>query len=110
LNTSVGVRGDKMKKLNRKSLKYGSYAIAATAVVIAIIVVFNALLGIDSVRNRLRFDITQNKMYSLSEQSINLIKKLDKNVEIIILSEESKFNTTEILEVLKQYGLKSSGK
>jgi hypothetical protein len=99
-----------MKKLNKKSLKYGSYAIAATAVVIAIIVVFNALLGIDSVRNRLRFDITQNKMYSLSEQSINLVKKLDKNVEIIILSEESKFNTTEILEVLKQYGLKSNGK
>lgn len=99
-----------MKKINKKSLKYGSYAIAATVVVIAIIVFLNAILGLDMVRNRLRFDITKNKMYSLSDTSIEMLNKLDKNIEIIILTEEKNFQYTEILEVLKQYNLKSGGK
>ena len=101
----------KMKKImNRRSLRYSSYAFAATIVVIAIIVVFNALLGIDSVRNKLRFDITQNKLYSLSEPSITMLKDVEKDVEIIILAEEKEFNTVEILEILKQYDIKSNGK
>lgn len=98
-----------MKKINNRSLKYGSYAFVATAVVVAIIVVFNALIGLDAVRNRLRFDITQNRIYSLSEPSITLLKDVDKDVEIIILTEEKNFQTI-ILEVLKQYNLKSNGK
>ncbi len=97
-------------KLNNKSFKYGSYAFAATAVVIAIIVVFNAVLGFDVIRNRVRFDITKNKMYSLSDTSVDMIKSLDKDVEIIVLTEESNFQITQILEVIKQYNLKSNGK
>ena len=48
-----------MKKINDRSLRYGSYAFIVTAIMIAIIVVFNALLGLDAVRDRLRFDITK---------------------------------------------------
>lgn len=100
----------KMKMFNSKSFKYGSYAFIATAIVIAIIVVFNAVLGIDTVRNRVRFDITKNKMYSLSEPSLTMLSGLNKDVEIIVLTEETKFQITEILEILKQYNLKSNGK
>ena len=100
----------KMKKINSRSLKYGSYAFAATAVVIAIIVIFNALLGLDSIRDRLRFDITKNKLFSLSEPSITMLGDLDKEVEVIILTDEKYYQGSEILEVLKQYELKSNGK
>ncbi len=99
-----------MKKWNSRSLKFGSYAFAATALVVAIIVIFNAVLGFDVVRNRLRFDITKNRMYSLSEPSLKLIGDLQKDVEIIVLTEEKNFTVTEILEVLKQYTIKSNGK
>ncbi len=99
-----------MKKWNIRSFKYGSYALAVTAIVVALIVLFNAVLGFDVVRNRLRIDITQNKMYSLSEPSLKLIGGLQKDVEIIILTEEKNFTTTEILEVLKQYTIKSNNK
>ncbi|NLP00482.1 MAG: hypothetical protein GX386_09385, partial [Clostridiaceae bacterium] len=99
-----------MKKINNRSLKYGSYAFAATAVVIAIIVIFNALLGLDSIRDRLRFDITKNKLFSLSEPSITMLGDLDKEVEVIILTDEKYYQGSEILEVLKQYELKSNGK
>ena len=57
----------KMKKINSRSLKYGSYAFASFAVVIAIIIIFNAILGLDAIRDRIRFDITKNQLFSLSE-------------------------------------------
>lgn len=101
-----------MKKLgiNKKSLKYGSYALLSTVLVISLIIIFNALAGLDIVRNRLRFDITKNKMFSLSEQSLNILKELDKDVEVIILTEEKNFNVPEITEMLIQYNVKSNGK
>jgi septum formation topological specificity factor MinE len=97
-------------KINKKSFKYGSYAFAATAILIAIVVVANALLGLDSVRNRLRFDITKNKLYSLTDTSVKMVKDLKKDVQVIILEQEKNFNAPEIVEVLKQYNLKSGGK
>lgn len=105
--------GEKKKigiKMNKKSIKYGSYSIAITAVVIAIIVFFNAILGFDDIRNRVRFDITKNKMFSLSDTSVDIIKSLEKDVEIVVLVEETDFKIKEILEVLRQYNLKSNGK
>lgn len=99
-----------MKKLNNRSLKYGSYAFVATAVVVALIVIFNAVLGFDFIRDRIRFDITKNKAYSLSEPSIEMLKTLNKDVEIIILNKEENFRTIEILEILKEYGLRTGGK
>lgn len=97
-------------KINKKSLRFGSYAFVSTIVVVAIIVIFNALMGLDFVRNRVRFDITKNKMFSLSEESINILDKLDKDVEIIILTDEKDFQYPEITEILNQYNVKSNGK
>lgn len=93
-----------------KSFKYGSYAFVATAVVIAVVVLLNAILGLDAIRDRLRYDITKNKKYSLSDQSIKILNELNKDVEVIILTEEKNFQYKEILEILKQYNLKSNGK
>lgn len=99
-----------MKKINNRSLRYGSYAIIVTGILIAITVVFNALLSLDTVRSRLRFDITKNKLFSLNEPSIKLLSELDKNVEVFILTDEKYYQGSEILEMLKQYNLKSNGK
>lgn len=99
-----------MKKWNSRSLKYGSYAFAATAVVVALIVIFNAVLGFDFIRDRIRFDVTKNRTYSLSEPSLEMLKTLNKDVDIIILAKEENFKTNEILEILKEYGLRTGGK
>ncbi|NMA67014.1 MAG: GldG family protein [Clostridiaceae bacterium] len=100
----------KKLKINKRSLKYGSYAIVSTIVVISLIIIFNALTGLDVVRNRLRFDITKNKMFSLSEQSLDILKELDKDVEVFILTEEKNFQYPPIIEMLNQYNVKSNGK
>lgn len=99
-----------MKKINSKSLKFGSYAFTVTTVIIAIIVVLNALLGLDFIRDRVRFDITRNKLFSLSEESIEMLGQLDRDVEVIILTDEKYYQGSEILEILKQYNLKSNGR
>ncbi|NLE25816.1 MAG: GldG family protein, partial [Clostridiaceae bacterium] len=99
-----------MKMINKKSLKFGSYAFMATVVIIAIIVIFNALLGLDSIRDRLRLDITKNQLFSLSEPSITMLDELEKDVEVIILTDEKYYQGSEILEVIKQYDVKSNGK
>lgn len=100
----------RMKKINKTSFKYGSYAFIVTAVVMAILFVLNAVLGLDNVRDRLRLDITENKKFSISQTSDDILKSLSKDVEIIILTEEKNFNQPMIPEVLKQYNIKSNGK
>ncbi|NLX64142.1 MAG: GldG family protein [Clostridiaceae bacterium] len=99
-----------MKKINKRSLKYGSYALISTVILIAVIVVINAILGLDAIRDRARFDITKNKLFSLSDATVAMLEDLDKEVEIIILTDEKYYQGSDILEVLKQYNLKSNGK
>jgi len=99
-----------MKKISSRSLKYGSYALIATIVMIAIIVIINAILGLDAIRNRVRFDITKNKLYSLSDATVTMLDDLDKEVEIIILTNEKYYQGSDILDILRQYNLKSNGK
>jgi len=99
-----------MKKINIRSLKYGSYALISTVILIAVIVMINAILGLDAIRDRARFDITKNKRYSLSEVTVTMLEDLNKEVEIIILTDEKYYQGSDILEILKQYNLKSNGK
>ena len=99
-----------MKKINIRSLKYGSYALISTVVLIAVIIMINAILGLNVIRDRTRFDITRNKLFSLSDATVGMLDDLDKEVEIIILTDEKYYYGSDILEVLKQYNLKSNGK
>lgn len=79
---------------NAKS-RYGSYAALLTAVVLAVLLVINLLAS----QIPLRLDLTRNKLYSLSEQSYEVLKDLDKDVKITALYETGKeaFSVQEIL-------------
>ena len=101
----------KIKDLfSKKSFKYGSYSIIITAVVIAVIILVNILLGMSNLPKWLRFDITQNKMFSISQQSIDLVKNLEKEVEIFILAPESSYSYLPVTEALDQYVVHGNGK
>lgn len=92
-----------------KRFKYGSFAVVLTAVVVAIIVLINAILGIESLRSRVTFDLTQNKLFSISKQSNDILKGLTKDVEIIIMAPENQYGNVLVTEVLKQYAVNSNG-
>lgn len=101
-----------LSQLKTRRFKVGSLATAITIIVTAVIIVINLIVGQLTDKFSLSLDLTQNKIFSLTEQSIDFIKNLDKDVEIILLSEESTFVQTndyfaQANSVLKKYDLNS---
>ena len=99
-------------KFKSKKFKIGSLATAITIIGTAIIVVLNLVVGQLTDKFELSLDLTQNKIFSLTDQSIDFIKNLDKDVEIILLSDENTFVQTspyfaQANSVLKKYALNS---
>ena len=102
-----------LSQLKTRKFKVGSLATALTVVVTAIIIVINLIVGQLTDKFSLSLDLTQNKIFSLTEQSINFIKNLDKDVEIILLSDENTFTQTnsyfaQANSVLRKYDLNSN--
>ncbi len=103
-----GDMSDKQRKRlkMRKKLKYGSMATAITAVVIVVIILVNVLV---SMLTDVRLDLTTDNVYDVSEETIDYVKNLDKDVEIAISVEKdtikSLFGTTEMMvsETLSKY-------
>ena len=57
---------------------------ASALVVIAIVVVINFIVGGSSIGNFLRFDLTQDKLYTLSQGTRNIIDRLDADKPVTI--------------------------
>lgn len=83
-----------------RNVRYGSNAVILTAVVIAIAVVVNALVGMTD----LKLDLTPNKLYSIGDTTVEILKGLEKEVEIIGLFDESQ-NTSyaDVTRLLEKY-------
>jgi ABC-type uncharacterized transport system involved in gliding motility auxiliary subunit len=64
--------------LGERSTKYGASAALYTVLFFAIVAVINYL----SVRHHHRFDLTESGVYSLSPQSVAILQKLDKPLEV----------------------------
>ena len=99
--------------LKSRKFKVGSLATAITIIMVAIIVVINLIVGQVTKKFSLNLDLTQNKIFSLTDQTVNFIKNLDKDVEIILLNDEDSFAKTnsyftQANSVLKKYTLNSN--
>ncbi|MDT8719115.1 GldG family protein [Clostridium sp. 19966] len=78
---------------NNKS-KYGGYSAMITIIILAIVVVVNLVFaqGVKQVAGKddITFDLTTNKLFSLSKESVQIVKGLTKQVTITALFEENK--------------------
>ncbi len=109
----IGEMSEKQRKRlkMRKKLKYGSIATAVTAVVIVAVILVNVLV---SMVTDVRLDLTPENIYEVSDETIDYIKNLDKDVEIAISVEQdtikSLLGTTEMMvsETLSKYESYSS--
>lgn len=81
-----------------KKFKYGGYATLLTAFVLAILVVIN--LVVDQISFKL--DLTENRMFSLSDQTEKIVKKLDQEIRIIGLYQTGQENRM-FDEILQKY-------
>lgn len=85
-------KAEKPKKVrNTKKLKYGSASVVVVVLVIAIVIVVNLMSGMLTKRYPLKLDLTSDNRYELSEESIELMKNLDKDIEITVTSTQDIF-------------------
>lgn len=100
------------KVLHSRSLKYGSTSLATIIVVIAIAVIVNMLFSPAVLtkivgKEAIKLDLTPNKLYSLGDQTEDIVGKLTKEVKIYALYDDTKISgdaeLTEVNELLKKY-------
>lgn len=98
---------------NRRKFKRGSLASCITILVIAAIVLLNVVTSVCAEKFPLSWDLTSNKVFTLTDQSKNFLNALDKDVEITLLNDENSFSDKneyfkQANTVLKQYAKLSS--
>lgn len=89
--------------LATRSTKYSSNTAVMIVVFLAIVVL---LAAISSKRNK-RFDLTEGKRYSLSSQSLNLLKSLNSDIKATAFFADSSQGKTNAKDLLQQYAYHS---
>lgn len=80
---------DKIKKLFQSNdSKRGSYTLAMTSIVIAIVIVFNMIVNLIP-ENKRQFDISSTNIYEISSKSKKIINNVDYDVTFYVLAEKS---------------------
>ncbi len=83
------------KAHNLRRLRYGSTSTAITVIVIAVVVLLNMLVGILADRFPLSLDLSGDKIYTISDESIAVAKAIPDEMEIVVfLSEDTFTNST----------------
>ena len=89
-----------MKKINKNDplIKYGGYASLMTAIVVVVVIILNMAVS----QFDIKFDLTKNKLYTLSQDTVSLIKDLEQDVNIYSLYAEDS-EITVVTEILDKY-------
>ncbi len=83
---------------SKQRLKYGTYAVVTTIVVIAIFIMINLIASTQN----WKIDMTQNKIYSLSEQTKQVLSKLDQDIKVYVFYKKGE-EDTRINQLLDNY-------
>ncbi len=79
---------------NHKKLKHGTMATVLTVVFVAVLVLVNIVATSIFDRFPLTIDMTSDNSYTVSDETLDYIKKVDKKIKITVLSEEDDFIST----------------
>lgn len=99
---------------NRK-LRMGTTATVFTAVFVAAVVLLNVIVGILNDRYPLHIDLTEENLYTLSEDSETVAAGIKKPVEIVVFGDEDNYKNSnsviykQIYEFTRQYHTLTNG-
>ena len=82
----------KEKARNLRRLRYGTASTVLTAVVIVAVLLLNIIVDIVADRYPLTWDMSADKVFSLSDESINIAKSIKNDVEIVVFADEETFS------------------
>ena len=91
---------------NKKLLKKGSYSLAFTVVILAIAVFLNLLIG-ELPSSATKIDVSENKLYSIGDETKNVASSLTEDVTLYLLAEDGSEDAT-LNELLTRYADLSS--
>ena len=109
---SSGKKSDKPKKEHdgstAKKLKHGTLATAFTCFFLAVLVLINVVTTVLFERYPITVDLTKDKIYSMTEESEEYVKKVDKDVLVTIFADEETYvnysaYNKQAVELLKNY-------
>lgn len=95
-------------KKEHKKFKHGMMSTVFTIVFVAVVVLVNVVATVLFDRYPITFDLTKDKIYSISDESEEYVKKIDTDVLITIFASEEDFTnlasyTRQADEVMKKY-------
>lgn len=102
------VRKPKLLK-NQALFKRGGFAVALTALVLVGVILFNWLVAVLADRFNLEFDMSAQKVNTMSEENVEYIKNVDSEIEIIVCANEDDYTTNGYMAYYAQYLHNASG-
>ena len=90
---------------NQALFKRGGYSVALTAAVLAGVIIVNILLNALADRFVLEFDMSSDKINSISEENVEYIKNLDSEVNVIMCAKAEDYAGTYMSYYAQQYGI-----
>lgn len=88
----------------RKSLIYSSNLLLVIVLVLGILAILNYFFA----KNHYRMDFTETKLHSLSDQSVSVLKGLDKNVNIKLFFREGNYSRAGMENLMEIYSYHSN--
>src|SRR6266508_5491998 len=85
------------KVFSRRQARYGTLAATSILVVLGILIAINYI----GAKQNKRWDLTANKQFSLSDQSRNVLTKLDSPLQVMVFAKEEEFQRYQ--DKLKEY-------
>lgn len=96
------------KKINAKKLKHGTMATVFTCVFVALLVLVNVVTTMIFDRYPVTIDLTSNKIYSVSNDTEDYVKKVNVDVQVTVFADENTYTNyssynKQAVELLKNY-------
>lgn len=77
---------------NKRRIRYGTAASALTVIVVAGVVLLNVIVGVVADRFPVSLDLSSDKTFTLSGESVAIAQKIQETLEIVIFYPESEFS------------------
>lgn len=88
--------------MNQKKIKKGIMSFAFLVVVVAIVILINMISTTLTDRYALKLDLTAGGLYSITEETTQMLKKLENPITITVLSDEAEFKNEKLYQILSQ--------
>lgn len=87
----------------KRKLKYNLSSTVFIVVIIALIVFFNVVTSSVFAKFPVKFDFSRNKLYTLSEETLNVLSTLDSDVNVYYISSQPADGILQVLDMYKMH-------